>query len=97
MFKEIRYFCFLFAGWLMHLNGPIGSNQQAVTMPRIDMIDDTTLAYLYDPEPNLVVGGFLWDLTFAWFPPPDAEKPANPASNVRCVQVECRGGFVYLC
>lgn len=42
--------------------------------PVIDIIDDTTLEYLYRQVGDMSVGGFDWKLIFNWHSIPAREK-----------------------
>ena len=62
-------------GWLEPLLGPISQNHTVVMTPVIDVIDDSTLKYIFDPSTSSVnVGGFDWNLLFTWHSLPEREK-----------------------
>lgn len=61
-------------GWLEPLLDRIARNSTTVVCPVIDVIDDTTLAYIYHDSSSVNVGGFDWNLQFNWHAVPQHEK-----------------------
>ncbi|KAF7266616.1 hypothetical protein GWI33_020117 [Rhynchophorus ferrugineus] len=66
--------CECTTGWLEPLLDRIARNSTTVVCPVIDVIDDTTLAYLYHDSTGVNVGGFDWNLQFNWHAIPNHEK-----------------------
>ncbi|XP_060521266.1 putative polypeptide N-acetylgalactosaminyltransferase 9 isoform X2 [Cylas formicarius] len=66
--------CECTAGWLEPLLDRIARDPTTVVCPVIDVIDDTTLAYMYHDSTGVNVGGFDWNLQFNWHAVPDREK-----------------------
>lgn len=61
-------------GWLEPLLDRIARNSTTVVCPVIDVIDDTTLEYVYHDSTGVNVGGFDWNLQFNWHAVPQHEK-----------------------
>ncbi|CAG9773697.1 unnamed protein product [Ceutorhynchus assimilis] len=61
-------------GWLEPLLDRIARNSTNVVCPVIDVIDDTTLAYVYHDSTGVNVGGFDWNLQFNWHAVPQHER-----------------------
>lgn len=61
-------------GWLEPLLDRIARNSTTVVCPVIDVIDDTTLEYVYHDSSGVNVGGFDWNLQFNWHAVPQHEK-----------------------
>ncbi|KAL1494495.1 hypothetical protein ABEB36_010086 [Hypothenemus hampei] len=61
-------------GWLEPLLDRIARNSTTVVCPVIDVIDDTSLAYIYHDSSAVNVGGFDWNLQFNWHAVPQREK-----------------------
>lgn len=61
-------------GWLEPLLDRIARNATTVVCPVIDVIDDTTLQFIYHDSSAVNVGGFDWNLQFNWHAVPDHEK-----------------------
>ncbi|KPM09916.1 polypeptide N-acetylgalactosaminyltransferase 9-like protein [Sarcoptes scabiei] len=62
-------------GWLEPLLDRIALNSTAVVCPVIDVINDSTFEYHYNPDASgLNVGGFDWNLQFNWHAIPLRER-----------------------
>lgn len=72
--------CECTTGWLEPLLDRIARNSTTVVCPVIDVIDDTSLAYLYHDSTGVNVGGFDWNLQFNWHAIPDHEKKRHKNS-----------------
>uniref|UniRef100_A0AAR5Q0S1 Polypeptide N-acetylgalactosaminyltransferase n=1 Tax=Dendroctonus ponderosae TaxID=77166 RepID=A0AAR5Q0S1_DENPD len=66
--------CECTTGWLEPLLDRIARNSTTVVCPVIDVIDDTSLAYIYHDSAGVNVGGFDWNLQFNWHAVPQHEK-----------------------
>lgn len=63
-------------GWLPPLLSRIKENETNVLVPVIDVIDDDTFKYNFQPNTGIksvYVGGFDWGLIFNWHPIPERE------------------------
>nr|XP_027198304.1 putative polypeptide N-acetylgalactosaminyltransferase 9 [Dermatophagoides pteronyssinus] len=62
-------------GWLEPLLDRIAKSSTAVVCPVIDVINDSTFEYHYNPDASaLNVGGFDWNLQFNWHAVPFRER-----------------------
>ncbi|XP_050301572.1 putative polypeptide N-acetylgalactosaminyltransferase 9 isoform X2 [Anthonomus grandis grandis] len=61
-------------GWLEPLLDRIARDPTTVVCPVIDVIDDSTLQYMYHDSRSVNVGGFDWNLQFNWHAVPGHEK-----------------------
>ncbi|XP_014673651.1 PREDICTED: N-acetylgalactosaminyltransferase 7-like, partial [Priapulus caudatus] len=61
-------------GWLEPLLERIARNNRTVVCPVIDIIDDNTLEYHVSPAAGVNIGGFDWNLQFAWHQIPTRER-----------------------
>lgn len=62
-------------GWLEPLLDRIAKSSTAVVCPVIDVINDSTFEYHYNPDASaLNVGGFDWNLQFNWHAVPLRER-----------------------
>ena len=61
-------------GWLEPLLDRIARDPTYVPCPVIDVVDDDTFGFSYQPSSILQVGGFDWNLVFDWIAIPDSEK-----------------------
>ncbi|XP_066253787.1 putative polypeptide N-acetylgalactosaminyltransferase 9 [Euwallacea similis] len=61
-------------GWLEPLLDRIARNSTTVVCPVIDVIDDTTLEYVFHDSNGVNVGGFDWNLQFNWHAVPQHER-----------------------
>ncbi|KAL1494443.1 hypothetical protein ABEB36_010041 [Hypothenemus hampei] len=66
--------CECTTGWLEPLLDRIARNWTTVVCPVIDVIDDTTLAFIFHDSSGVNVGGFDWNLQFNWHAVPQHEK-----------------------
>ncbi|CAB3261270.1 unnamed protein product [Arctia plantaginis] len=70
-------------GWLEPLLQRIKENPSTVVSPSVDNIHDNTFQYIPQEVNNLQMGGFTWDLKFAWIGIPQTilesrEEPLAP-------------------
>ena len=72
-------------GWLEPLLDRIARNSTTVVCPIIDIIDDATFEFQFQPAELLQIGGFDWELIFDWFMVPESEKKRrnDPSEPVR--------------
>lgn len=62
-------------GWLEPLLDRIAIDPTTVVCPVIDVINDQTFEYHYNPDASaLNVGGFDWNLQFNWHSVPERER-----------------------
>jgi polypeptide N-acetylgalactosaminyltransferase len=60
-------------GWLEPLLDPIARNNNASTVPLIEIIDDNTFQLHSTAIESIQVGGFDWNLIFDWHVVPKSE------------------------